>query len=214
MGHLLRAFSGLAAVGVVSGISVAHAGSSVPDVVSTGTPPAEEKQDVPAHRYARLDRSSCEGELRRRGVFFESVDEARGVLAPIRLTGPLHGVTYRTELPTGKRASSPWEIVDCRLALALDDFASQLAAHDIVEVIHFSVYRPPSRRWPVDRIASRHPGALAIDASTFIKRDRQMLAVERDFHGRIGSKTCGPSASPRPATPEALELRKILCDAT
>jgi hypothetical protein len=150
----------------------------------------------------------------RRRLPFDRVDGARGVLAPVRLTGPLHGVTYRTDLPAGRRTSTPWEIVDCRLALALDDFAAQLAAHDIVEVVHFSAYRPPPARWPSGRIASRHPGALAIDAATFVKRQGQTLAVERDFHGRIGSPTCGPSASPRPATPEALELRRILCDAT
>jgi hypothetical protein len=167
----------------------------------------------PAERYASLDRPECEAELSRRGVQFARVDEARGVLAPIRLEGPLHGVTYRLNLPEAQRETSPWEIVDCRLALALDDFSVQLTAHDVVEVVHYSIYRPPSSRWPSSKIASRHPGALAIDAATFVKKDGRRLSVEHDFHGRIGARTCEGATKPSPATAEALELRQIVCDA-
>jgi hypothetical protein len=190
----------------------AAAGFGAPKVVPEA-PPAYWEHDGPAVRYARLGREACEAELARRSVPFAPVGEARGVLAPVRLTGPLHGVTFRTGLPASKRASSPWEIVDCRLALSLDDFAAQLEGHDVAQVIHYSVYRPRSKRWPDGRLASRHPGALAIDAGSFVKRDGTTLEVERDFHGRIGAPTCGPGASPKPATPESLELRRILCDA-
>jgi hypothetical protein len=176
------------------------------------TAPAD-AEDTPASRYARLDRTACEAELGRRGIAFADVSEARGVLAPVRLAGPLHGVTFRTALPAAQRATSPWEIVDCRLALALDDFAAQLATHDVVEVVHFSIYRPPPARWPSQKVASRHPGALAIDAASFVKSDGRSLDVERDFHGRIGARTCGAGAAPTRATPEAAELRQILCDA-
>jgi hypothetical protein len=161
-----------------------------------------------------MDRDVCEGELSRRGVPFARVDEARGVLEPVRLRGALHGVTYHTGIPASQRETSPWEILDCRLALALDDFAAQLAEHDVTEVVHFSMYRPPSKHWPAEKVASRHPGALAIDAATFVKRDGTKLVVERDFHGRIGAKTCGPGTGPYPATPAATELRQIVCDAT
>jgi len=209
-GRLARAgLGGLVGLAVAGAAPVSHAGFGLP--LPPAPPPAV---DVPAERYSRLDRAGCEDELARRGIPFSRVDEARGVLAPVRLTGSLHGVTYRTALPAAERTSSPWEIVDCRLALALDDFAAQLADHDVVEVIHYSAYRPPSPRWPAGKIASRHPGALAIDAATFVKKDGQTLAVERDFHGRIGAPTCGPAgAAPRPATAEAKELRKIVCDA-
>jgi hypothetical protein len=174
-----------------------------------GAPPAP----PPAVRYGRLDRASCETELGVRGVVFTRVDEARGVLEPVRLGGPLHGVTYHSGLPAAQRATSPLEIVDCRLALALDDFARQLAAHDVVEVVHFSIYRPPSRGAVASRHPSPHDRGLAIDAASFVKRDGTKLDVERDFHGRIGEATCGGGAGPHPATPEALELRRIVCDA-
>jgi hypothetical protein len=168
---------------------------------------------VPAGPYGALDRGTCEAELGRRGVPFDRVDEARGVRAPIRLTGPVRGVTFTSMLPASQRATSPLEILDCRLGLALDDFAAQLAAHDIVEVVHFSMYRPPPRGWPAEKTGARHSGALAIDAATFVKRDGRRLDVLRDFHGRIGATPCGPGAGPQPSTPDALELRQIFCDA-
>jgi hypothetical protein len=164
--------------------------------------------------YVLLDKTACEQELQRRAIPFTPVDSARGVLAPVRLRGSLHGVTYHSGVPLAQRASTPWEIVDCRLVLALDDFAAQLAAHGIVEVVHYSMYRPPPASWPSGRLASRHPGGLAIDAASFVKQDGESLVVERDFHGRIGAATCGRTArQPSPATPAALELRQIVCDA-
>ena len=200
------ALGGLLATALLCAAPASRAGF----VGSYGEP---DPDTYPAVRYARQSRGECLAELGRRSIPFKLVDEARGVQSPVRLTGPLHGVTFRTGLPASQRVTSPWEIVDCRLALSLDDFAEQLAAHDVVEVIHFSVYRPPSAKWPGDKLASRHPGALAIDAGSFVKKDGSTLQVERDFHGHIGAPTCGRGAGPNPSSPESRELRTILCDA-
>jgi hypothetical protein len=191
-----------------------NAGFGAPSTLPPSGPYGSVVPAVPALRYAHFTRAACEAELTRRGVAFTRVEQARGVLEPLRIEGTLHGVKYHTGLPPSQRATSPWEIADCRLALSLDDFSEQLAAHGIVEVVHFSMYRPPSAGWPADRVASRHPGGLAIDAASFRKSDGTSLVVERDFHGRIGAATCGAGAGPHPATPEALELRRIVCDAT
>ncbi len=188
------AFGGLLATALLCAAPASRAGF-------VGVPREPDPDASPAVRYARLDRTGCETELGRRGVPFTRVDEARGVLAPIRLAGPLHGVTFRTGLPAAQRATTPWEIIDCRLALALDDFAAQLVGHDVVEVVHYSMYRPPSAKWPEQKLASRHPGGLAIDAASFVKKDGTTLQVERDFHGHIGALTCGRGAGPLPATP-------------
>ena len=169
---------------------------------------------TPAYRYAQLDRAACEAALTQRGVPWVAVPEARGVLAPVRLAGPIRGVAYHSSIPEKDRPTSPIEIFDCRLVLALDDFASLLAQHDVVEVLHMSAYRPPpSKRWPAGKIGQRHDGALALDAGVFVRRDGTRLDVEKDFHGRIGARTCGPSTGPRPATPEAVALRQIVCEA-
>lgn len=167
---------------------------------------------TPAHRYGMMSRDDCEAELTTRGIPFQK-EEARGVYAPVRLAGPLRGVTFRTNLDDEKRATTSWEISDCRLVLALDDFAEILAKHDIVDVRHYSMYRPPSKSWPEDKIGTRHNGAVAIDAARFIASDGTYYDVLDHFSGRIDAKTCGPGAAPRKKTKQSLELRAILCEA-
>lgn len=162
-----------------------------------------------ASRYARLDRARCETELVRRRIAFTPVDEARGVVAPLRLDGPLSGgVTFRSNLPASKSRTSPYDIYDCRLVLALDDFARVLARHGIVEVVHLSVYRPVSKKVAPSGAGRRHGGALAIDAALFKTRDGRTLSVEKDFRPRkIGARPC-------PAPESASTLRKIACEAS
>jgi hypothetical protein len=166
----------------------------------------------PAYRYGQLGPAECEAELAQRGIGFQR-EVAIGVLAPVRLTAPLRGVVFRTDLAAAARATTPWEIADCRLVLALDDFAEILRQHDVVEVRHYSMYRPPARGWPADSQAAQHAGALALDAGRLIQRDGRVLSVEQHFFGAIGAPTCGPRAAPRRRTPEALKLRAILCEA-
>jgi hypothetical protein len=169
---------------------------------------------TPAYRYAQLDRATCEAELGRRGISWIPAGESRGVLAPLRLTGPVGGVVYHTGLSPKQRATSPNEVFDCRLVLALDDFSAILRRHDVVEVIHMSGWRPPpAKAWPAGKLGTRHDGALALDAGWFVRKDGTRLDVEKDFHGRIGAKTCGPGTGPSPATPAATELRSIACEA-
>lgn len=167
-----------------------------------------------AARYAALDRASCEAELGKRHIAFERVAEARGVLAPVRLHGPVGGVDYHSMLPPSQRRSAVIEIVDCRLVLALDDFARILAKYDVVEVVHYSFYRPPRGRRPLAGPAKRHPGGLAIDAARFVTKDGRTLDVLKDFKGRIGAKTCGTNAAaPSAKTENAATLRRIVCEA-
>lgn len=168
-------------------------------------------EDMPRVRYAALSQEACEAELTTRGIAFER-EEAKGVLAPVRLTGPLHGVEFRTNLRADRRETTIWEIADCRLVLALDDFAKILAAHDIVEVVHYSMYRAVPTRWTDGRIGTRHHGGLALDAARFIKKDGSKLDVLDDFKGRRGRKVCGDKAPPG-KTPAARELREIVCAA-
>jgi hypothetical protein len=118
---------------------------------------------------------------------------------------------FRSDASDRVRPTSPYEVADCRLVLALDDFAQILSSHDIVEVRHYSMYRPPKSRSDGE-IGKRHGGALAIDAGRFIDKSGTVLDVDRDFHGAIGARTCGDGAAPRPATAAALTLRAILCE--
>ena len=168
--------------------------------------------DLVASRYGALDAGSCKRELSKRGVPFVEVNTARGVRAPIRLTGPLRGVLFRTELSAAMRAVSPYEIVDCRLALSLDDMTRLLPRYGIVEVRHYSMYRPPSKRWNAAQEAKRHPGGLAIDVGRFKLTDGTWLEVERDFHSQIGGTPCGLNATLINPTPETMRLRTLVCE--
>src|SRR5262245_15326397 len=119
---------------------------------------------LPAVRYGAMSRDACEAELTARGISFTR-EAAPGVERPVRLTGPLHGVTYEASVADKDKATTPYGIGDCSLVLALDDFSAILAQHDIVHVQHYSMWRPPPSSWPADHIATRHPGAVAIDVA-------------------------------------------------
>jgi hypothetical protein len=133
-------------------------------------PSADQVDDSPSHRYAHMSGDEAIAELDKRGVLYQRVEAARGVQTPIRLTGRLHGVEVHSSLPQAQRTTTPFEILDARLALALDDFCGVLALHDIDEVVHYSLYRPgappaPSRRVPAalpPLPAPSNPGMLPI----------------------------------------------------
>jgi len=167
----------------------------------------------PAYHYNNLSQADCEAELTKRKVPFRRETASTGVRAPVRLTGPLHGVVFRTDESDKARATSRYEIGDCRLILALDDFSEILASNDIVEVRHYSMYRPPGKEWPEGKDATRHAGALALDAGRFIAKDGSVLNVDKHFNGALGAKTCGEGAGPKPVTAEATKLRGIVCAA-
>ena len=159
------------AVSAATANAAPHARSSQPKrhASSRFETPAD-ADSLPAVRYGAMIADECEAELTNRHISFHT-ETARGVLAPVRLTGPLHGVTFRTDLNEKQRATTPWEIGDCRLILAMDDFAAILATHDIVEVGHYSMYRTAAKSWPDDKIGAQHNGGLALDAARFIKSD-------------------------------------------
>jgi hypothetical protein len=185
-----------------------------PAAFSAETPPAITMPEplAPATRYAALSADACAAELAARAIPHEKLGPTRGVAAPVRLTGALSGVTFRTLLPERLRVHSPYEIYDCRLLLALDDFAKLLAAQRIVEVIHYSAYRPPPAGWSDGPFGLRHEGGLAIDVGYFRSVDGTALNVERDFVARPAERPCAPGRPPRSATAESIALRRIACD--
>jgi len=193
---------------IAAAFVLAIASTTAPALGFIAAPPIVLPFEPPAQRYARLDKTACEAELTTRGISFAS-ESVSTVLAPVRLTGALHGVTFHSALPAAQRATSAMEILDCRLVLALDDFSAILARYDVVDVVHLSVYRPGRAKTIPAR---QHTGALAMDAAIFVRRDGSKLQVERDFHGKIGAITCG-AGGPSPITPEATALRGIVCDA-
>jgi hypothetical protein len=176
-----------------------------------GPPPTnfslfEIPQGSPVLAYASLTRDACEAELGKRKIAFHRAADLAGVRAPVHLDGPLHGVTFHSRATHTE--------LDCRLVLALDDFSVTLAAHDIVGANVFSSYRTPNENGCTNKYAGeQHCAALAADIGIFEKRDRSVLHVEKDFHGKIGLLTCKANVGPRPATEHAKELWELACGA-
>lgn len=164
-----------------------------------------------AFQYAARGSEECLAELDARHVPYERVEATKGVDTPIRLVGPLHGVTFTPSYRPPPDSKIPYStIADCRLALGIDDLASLLHEHGVVAAEYLSMYRkrglgfiPPGRR---------HPAGLAIDLATVTLEDATKYSVQFDFHGRPGAQTCGDrSASPTRDTPGARFWRSIAC---
>jgi len=188
-------------------------------------PPVELATASPAYRYANLGDDDVLAELAARGIPFARVEPAvPGVRLPIRLSGPLHGVAVHSALPEEKRKTSAFEILDARLALALDDFCKLLAEREIVELVHFTIYRPgayapairsggSSSPLPLASAGStRHPGGLAVDVGALRKRTGEWLTVGQHWSSAIGAKTCGQGARALENGP-GRELQDIVCAA-
>ncbi|AKT35898.1 extensin family protein [Chondromyces crocatus] len=123
----------------------------------------------PWARYAAMAGPQCVATLRQRGVRALAVEDAPGVLSPVRLPEGAGGVLYRTRAPAHVRARHPGEVMDCRLALALQDFSAILRAHGIREVEIASAFRPRRARSPLGlhEHLLRHEGGLAVDVLRF-----------------------------------------------
>jgi hypothetical protein len=179
-----------------------------------GKPVVLRRFDAPSILYAGLEPAACLAEIARRGIAVEAAPETAEVATPLWLRGLLHGVAVHSALPEKQRRRSEAEIFDCRLILAVDDFAALLAARDVVEVVHLSAHRPRASNGCLPRYPGlQHCAALALDVGSFRRKDGSVLKVERDFHGRIGQSTCAGRARPKPASAEASELWSIVCDA-
>lgn len=156
-GFSARALGLLAFVGVASQPAISQASSPFLTIPDAGV-----AESTAAYRYANMTNDEAVAELNRRGLPYVTVnDPVAGVRAPIRLTGRLHGVLIHSGSPEKQRATSPFEILDARLALALDDFTAILEKHDIDEIEHFSMYRPEVVR-KTEKPAPNNPPAQVL----------------------------------------------------
>jgi hypothetical protein len=138
-----RAVAAVATALAFAAVDPSPAGAASPYLV---TPDATVAERTPAYRYANMTDAEAFAELDKRKIIYQRLGAVTGVRAPVKLTGRLHGVWFHSSLPPEQRVSSSFEILDARLALALDDFAAILERHDIDEVIHFTMYRPNGER--------------------------------------------------------------------
>jgi hypothetical protein len=166
---------------------------------------------TPAYRYANATNEEIRDWIHERDLpFTEELDGASGVRLAGRLTGPLHGVTVHGA-GWARGTQSPYDIIDGRLALALDDFCAQLSEAGIVELIHYTIYRPSTVANGQSGLM-RHPGALAIDVGELRRDDGTWLRVKRDWSPSVGAKTCGPGQR-RVSSEAGQNLQDWVCQA-
>jgi hypothetical protein len=216
MASLLHARTGWLGAAVLSTAAVVALGALGPGTANAKNRYALEPANVEskrAFRYAGTTSEDCLAELARRKFPFKLEPPTKQVDTPIRFTGPIRGVEFKltTRAEKDPDKTSPSAVADCRLALAIDDFAKVLRKHKVKKVEYLSMYR--KRGVGFIRPGKRHPAGLAIDVATLTTDDDKTYSVYRDWHGRVGSKTCGDGARPPTKdTPGSRLMRGVICD--
>jgi hypothetical protein len=138
----------------------------------------------------------CHAYLREHEVPFSPVSRkaAPAVTIPVRITGPVAGVTWR--IPWSADESTDIHTIwDCRMAAAMVPFTRWLASYGVVEIAYFSSLRggKPVRGKP----KSQHNVGLAVDFLGFRQAGGDLMKVE-DHYRKRRLRSC-PAVSSAPS---------------
>jgi hypothetical protein len=150
--------------------------------------------------------AACHAHLEAAGVGFETVPQASavGVVWPIKLTGSVLGIRIY-----GGNKNAPTNYLDCRLALALVEWAPLLKREGVVGLQHYSMYRKDAVVGRSTRLSS-HALGRAIDVAFFDMRDGRRLSVLADWKNRVqGVDPCGVSSG----SEAEKVMRDLVCEA-
>ena len=129
---------------------------------------------VPAVAHADDPMGACTKELDARGVSWQKAKRP-GIKNGVEITGPLGGISLTSEQPL---------IIDCSLAISLDEAGKYLAAAG-VEKAHFSsAYSRRNVRGT--NHPSKHSYGLAIDIHSFTGTSFGTLRIDRDYEQGLG----------------------------
>jgi hypothetical protein len=138
-----------------------------------------------------LPLGDCTKELAARKVKFRPAARA-GIAHAVAITGPLGGVTYGGDAPL---------VIDCSLAVSLDEIGHYLRAFGIAKATVSSAY---ARRTIRDtKVPSKHSYGLAIDVPAL-----GALSVARDYQLGLGDEV---DCIGHPATRAAAILKTLQC---
>jgi hypothetical protein len=141
---------------------------------SSSTPPA---WDRAADKSLRLPSGeACYAWLDRLGIRHERTKRIRGVHDPVRITGPIGGISYSSEAQPGG------VVCDCRLALALDWSSRTLAPMGVTAIRYSGAYVNRTTR---SGKPSMHAKGLAIDVHG-ITFGKQTHWVAKEFEHGLG----------------------------
>lgn len=162
--------------------------------------------DAPAVRYGKLGGRACRDEVKRRQLAFAPVKTAtKNVSGAMRVTGKINGIQVSTP-----PSNTKWGILDCRMALLLDDLTKELADRDVVAISIDNIYRPGAHL-PGKKKASQHAFGLALDITRLKMADGSVIAPET-WGASIGETPCGPEATMASPTPGAVATRNMICE--
>jgi hypothetical protein len=118
--------------------------------------------------------ASCTAELERRGVAWKPVKRA-GIVRGVEITGALGGVQLTSHQPL---------VIDCSLAVSLDEAGRYLRDLGIEQATFSSAYARRNVRGTGR--PSKHSFGLAIDVHTFAGAQLGTLRVDRDYEQGLG----------------------------
>jgi hypothetical protein len=177
----------------------------LPPITFRDPMPASVDARAPASMYAAFAASRCKAEVKRRELPVAPIKSAqRGVVTGMRLTGAMNGV--RLVAPP---SSTKFGVLDCRMALVLDDLTKALREAGVVRVSIDNIYRP-NAKLPGRKKSSQHAHGLAIDVTAFELSDGRVLSTSM-WGASIGEVPCGPDAAMASPTADAVTVRNLVC---
>jgi hypothetical protein len=177
----------------------------LPTITFRAPMPSSLDASAPAVRYAKLGQAACKAEVKKRDLPVIPLKSAqRGVAGGLRIAGPMNGVKI-----AAPPASTKFGILDCRLALVIDDLTKTLREHGVVRLSIDNMYRPLAKL-PGRRKASQHAHGLAIDITGFELEDGRVLSTQA-WGASIGETPCGPDAVMASPTAASVDVRNLVC---
>jgi len=184
---------------------VAESGPALPPITFRDPMPAALGSSSPAVTYAKLGAAACKKEAAKRGLpLAPSKSRQRGVETAERFDGDLNGV--HLVMPP---ASSKFGVLDCRLALVIDDWTKALHQAGVTRITIDNTYRP-NAKLPGKKKSSQHAFGLAIDVTSFTFSDGRVLSTT-NWGAAIGEVPCGPDAVMASPTAATIEVRNFVC---
>jgi hypothetical protein len=140
----------------------------------------------------------CLDELDRRGVSYEKVKK-KGVAIAVEVDGPLGGITWTTW-------SKKPMLLDCSLAVSLDEAGRYLVELGITEARYSSTYSRRNVRGT--NKPSKHSYALAVDVHGFSGPEVGTLDVALDYEQGLGDAV---DCIGQPLTAAGATLKTLQC---
>lgn len=140
----------------------------------------------------------CTAELERRGISHRPASRP-GIAIGVEITGPLGGVTWASTSKTPL-------VIDCSLAVSLDEAGPYLRALGVTRATWSSAYARRSVRG--SGRPSKHSYGLAIDVPRLITSDAGDLTVALDYEQGLGDRV---DCLGQPATQGGAILKVLQC---